>query len=98
MAWETSDRSDRLPSNWRTIRRRILERDGWRCTAVDLGRRCPEPATEVHHFVNRDIHDDDALVSLCARHHRVETQREAAQARHRITRIRPTEQHPGLIR
>ncbi|AKY03312.1 HNH endonuclease [Streptomyces phage Aaronocolus] len=100
--WSGSDRRERLPSNWQQIRRRILRRDGNRCTWVEYhGARCEELATEVDHIVAGDNHDDSNLRSLCTWHHARKSASEGAAAsaakRRRIEkRFRRTEDHPGL--
>lgn len=61
------------------------------------GDRCPRRATDVHHELDAHDHRIEALRSLCAGHHKAETQREAQQAQGRgIARLRPKRPHPGL--
>lgn len=100
-------RSAPLPRNWATTRRRILSRDGHRCTAMidDLAKvqgkkRCNAPANEVDHIIpvdQRGGEHDGNLTSLCAHHHRRKTGREAraSQLRRTPPRSRPEEEHPG---
>ena len=109
MSWETSDRRSRLPANWGAIRRRILRRDGERCTWIDWidGKRvrCPARATDVDHIRRGDDHGDANLRSLCEAHHDRKTAREAAAgmtaaARRKRAEIRkrlrrPVEEHPA---
>lgn len=101
--WEGSDRRQRLPANWPTLRRRVLRRDGGRCTALDrAGARCAEPATDVDHIVAGDDHREANLTSLCGWHHQRKSSREGAAAlaakRRRIAkRFQRTEAHPGLL-
>jgi 5-methylcytosine-specific restriction protein A len=102
--WSGSDRRSRLPDNWQALRRRVLRRDGSRCTARDLttGERCEEPATDVDHIVPGDDHRESNLRSLCGWHHRKKSSAEggAALARKRRQndkKFRRTEDHPGLI-
>lgn len=95
-AWEGSTRRRRLPPDWETIRRRILRRDGWRCTAVDDGRRCSRPASDVDHVQHGDDHRPSNLASLCSYHHRKKSSAEGNAARERPTMRRPPEPHPGL--
>lgn len=103
MAWATSDRRSRLPSDWPAIRRRILKRDGYRCTALMRDRtRCTEEATDVDHIRPGDDHDDSNLTSLCGWHHARKSSREGGQAlaakRKKIhSKFRRTEDHPGSL-
>ncbi|MEU7200278.1 HNH endonuclease signature motif containing protein [Streptomyces sp. NPDC045470] len=99
MAWDTSDRRARLPSDWPQRRAIVLKRDGYQCVATLVdGPRCPEPGTDVDHIVPGDNHDVANLQTLCAWHHRRKTAREAAAAR--ASRPRPSVRraerpHPG---
>ncbi|MGK5520312.1 HNH endonuclease [Micromonospora sp. URMC 107] len=101
MTWEGSDRRARLPSNWGTIRRRILRRDGYKCRQVfSTGERCGAPANQVDHIERGDDHRPDNLQALCAYCHGVKTAGEAVEARRaspRPTRARPAERHPGAL-
>lgn len=103
MPWSTSDRRGRLPDNWPQLRSRILQRDGYRCTARDqYGARCAEAATDVDHISPGDDHREANLQSLCGWHHRVKSSREGAAAsaavrRRHMRRFRRTEEHPGLL-
>lgn len=80
-AWSGSGRRRELPPDWRARRQQVLNRDGHRCTHIDHGVRCPAAATEVHHLGDKHDHRLEMLASLCAPHHRAETQAEAAAAR-----------------
>ena len=85
--WAGSTRSARLPANWRTtLRPFVLERDGYRCTVLVDGVRCPEPATEVDHVTRGDDHRPENLRAICAPHHRAKTQAEATAARAKARR------------
>lgn len=97
--WQGSTRKSRLPSDWPQIRKRILARDGGRCTWIIDGARCPMPATDVDHIIAGDNHDDSNLRSLCKSHHAKKSSAEGGRARRRQNRYRierPNEQHPGL--
>ncbi|WP_275462074.1 HNH endonuclease [Streptomyces noursei] len=101
MAWSSSNRRAGLPSNWDTIRRRTLTRDGHQCTATMRdGERCPTTTgLEVDHIGDRADHTDTNLQTLCAWHHKRKTAGESAAARRRRPRerrARPAEAHPGL--
>lgn len=76
-AWEGSTRRERLPSNWNTIRRRILKRDRHQCQAPG----CRAKATEVDHVINNDDDSPENLQSLCSPCHRKKTQAEAQAGR-----------------
>lgn len=101
MAWSTSRRKEQLPSDWETRRKRILRRDGYRCTAerADTGERCNERANQVDHVDqsrNWD-HSDGNLTSLCEHHHAVKSSSEGGRANAaRYRKKKP--RHPGLIR
>lgn len=91
MSWETSNRRQRLPREWQTIRRRILRRDEGRCYV------CGQSGADgVDHIVPGDDHSDGNLAAIHSRPcHAIKSSREgrAAQPRQR----RPSEKHPGLI-
>lgn len=89
--WAGSTRATRLPPNWKTIRRRILQRDNHRCVI------CGEPATEVDHVIAGDDHAPVNLRSLCVHHHRRKSSVEGNAARWK-NRHREPEPHPGVIR
>ncbi|MFI6444729.1 HNH endonuclease [Kitasatospora sp. NPDC050543] len=99
MAWTNSDRAQRLPKNWPTIRRRILRRDGHACMAVfSDGRRCGMPATDVDHIERGDDHSDANLRALCGWCHQKKSSSEGgtAAASRAVRQARPTAQHPAL--
>lgn len=85
-AWQGSTRRARLPKDWPTIRARILERDGHRCTKITDGQRCANEATDVDHIINGDDHSDANLHALCDPHHRAKTASEGGQASARARR------------
>ncbi|MBA0054284.1 HNH endonuclease [Streptomyces sp. AJS327] len=103
MAWEGSTRRASLPADWPKRRALVLKRDGYQCTATLAdGQRCTAPATDVDHAVARDVHDVDALASLCGWCHQQKTAREAADGRRRAqgrrpSRWRPESRHPGEL-
>lgn len=99
MPWDTSDRLSRLPSNWQTLRVRVLRRDSYRCQARDsLGILCGAPANQVDHIVAGDDHSLDNLQALCRWHHDRKSSAEGHAARRpRPKRARDPEAHPGLI-
>ncbi|WP_407563324.1 HNH endonuclease signature motif containing protein [Streptomyces sp. 184] len=93
-AWSGSDRRARLPSNWRKIRARILERDPI-CKICDV-----RPSTHCDHIAAKtDDHRDVALQGVCGECHGRKSSAEGLAARRadpRPGRRRPPEQHPGL--
>jgi 5-methylcytosine-specific restriction endonuclease McrA len=97
--WRDTARRDRLPPDWPAIRRRILTRDGHRCTWTVDGHRCAAVATDVDHRVNNDDDRDSNLRALCSYHHRKKTAAEgnAAKARLRAAVRRTPEAHPGGV-
>ena len=99
MAWNGSDRRERLPANWPAIRLRVLRRDCWRCMArMSDGTRCSEPATDVDHITPGDDHSPANLQALCRWHHGQKSAREgaAASVAKRASREREREQHPAF--
>lgn len=101
MAWEGSDRLERLPDDWPALRAERLRLDGYRCTKrLPSGKRCPRKASDVDHHIPGDDHRIANLRSLCAHHHARKSAREGIQARRERAkaRKRPAEQHPGEVR
>jgi 5-methylcytosine-specific restriction endonuclease McrA len=97
-AWRGSTRRYRLPPDWKKRRQVVLARDGYRCTWVENGVRCPRPATDVDHIRPGDDHSLTNLRSLCRQHHLSKSGREGRAAhRPRPSRLRPQPPHPGLI-
>lgn len=98
--WDKSNRKERLPSNWNTLRRKALERDGNQCVFTDRYGRCTAKATDVDHIVAGDDHSLENLQSLCHYHHSVKTAFEGHEAwrlKKKKFRQEP-EQHPGYIK
>lgn len=90
--WAGSNRRDRLPSNWRRIRARVLARD---VTCVLCGVR---PSTHCDH-IKAKTDDHTQLQGVCAECHGQKSSREgndAQRANPRPGRKRPDEPHPGL--
>ena len=73
--WGSSNRRGRLPSGWRQIRARILERDDHVC------RVCGGPASDVDHIIPGDNHDFENLQAICKPCHKTKVQLEAAEGR-----------------
>lgn len=109
MAWASSGRRQRLPSNWRALRRAVLIRDHNRCRWIEGRRRCTARATEVHHLVSSqdvgevvDSNHLDDLIAICAEHHRIATQAQSVAKRRSnfVERVGPPidfGDHPGII-
>lgn len=100
MAWETSDRRERLPADWPKRVARVKERDGNRCTwKLPSGVRCPRVGTDVDHRVPGDNHDLRNLQLLCRHHHDKKTQREAWAGRKKKApkKQKRADRHPGLL-
>jgi 5-methylcytosine-specific restriction protein A len=91
MAWEASTRRRRLPPEWDSIRRRILERDGHRCYL------CGRSAVQVDHVRTGDDHRPGNLAAICTPCHREKSAREGGQVTAGRS-PRPRERHPGLLR
>lgn len=92
--WKSSDRKSRLPSNWATIRRKVLDRDVV-CQICKV-----RPATHCDHIeAKTDAHAEDRLQGVCATCHGLKSSREgndAQRANLRPGRQRPEEHHPGI--
>lgn len=103
MAWEGSNRRDRLPPDWELRRLKILQRDSYRCTWIENNRRCPVKIDlEVDHRIPGDDHSDANLRTLCKGHHSRKSAREGVDARAAKRKALKekfggTETHPGLI-
>jgi 5-methylcytosine-specific restriction enzyme A len=92
--WASSDRKARLPSNWRTIRAKVLARD-------PVCRICGvRPSSHCDHIeAKTDDHAEDRLQGVCEPCHLQKSSREGNQARQATAspgRRRPEEPHPGL--
>lgn len=100
MAWETSDRRERLPDDWKQRVAQVWKRDKGRCTwRLPSGARCPRPGRDVDHRVAGDDHRLSNLQLLCGTHHDRKTQREARFGRTRPkVKKRREEAHPGALR
>lgn len=99
MSWDTSDRRERLPRDWKRLRAFVLARDGYRCTAEVHDPRCDGRATDVDHVVAGDDHRPCNLGALSRACHAAKTNRESSirNALRAEQRRRPPERHPGLL-
>ncbi|MFB9529025.1 HNH endonuclease [Nonomuraea roseola] len=76
-SWDGWTRRHDLPSNWTTLRLRILRRDKWTCYV------CGNDANEVDHIERGSNHDPSNLAAICSRCHKAKTARESQEARRR---------------
>lgn len=80
--------------------RRVLERDGWTCQLAYPV--CVRTATAVDHIVPLSVagpagdHDGNKQ-AVCGPCHRLKTRGETIAARHRYSRRRQAERHPGTL-
>ncbi|QES25819.1 endonuclease [Streptomyces venezuelae] len=92
--WQGSDRKARLPSNWSTIRAKVLARD----VVCQICR--VRPATHCDHpKAKTDDHAEDRLQGVCATCHGIKSSAEghaAKAANPPPGRKRPSEAHPGI--
>ena len=69
-------------ATWAATRRRILVRDGFRCTHYEQGERCTETqGLQVDHTTPLSLggtESDENLRTLCTEHHRQKTAKENA--------------------
>lgn len=94
--WRGSDRKARLPYDWETRRRLVLERCGGQCEhRNEMGWRCAGRATDVDHIRRGDDHSLANLQGLCRSHHKAKTAQEGVAAQPRAKR--PPSPHPGLL-
>lgn len=88
------------PSNWRAIRRRIIDRDDEECihcgTSAEAGAEL-----HVHHIVPRAVgesHNDENLVTLCSQcHYAVHGERRSARSPEWEKSVSPDELETDLV-
>lgn len=97
MAWEGSDRRQRLPADWKERVLKVKDRARNQCEwRLPSGKRCPRAGTDVDHRNPGDDHSLRNLQLLCPHHHGKKTASEGVYGR-RVKKIsRPAERHPGL--
>ena len=83
MAWETSDRRSRLPSDWVQRRQEVFRIHGRRCYIVEDGRPCVRESTEVDHVIPSGSDDLSNLRPICHQHHKAKSSSEGWQAMNR---------------
>lgn len=95
MTWYTSDRRDRLPSDWPKLVAQTKARANGRCQASEHEPDCDGIGRECDHIVPGDDHRPSNLQWLSTPCHRAKTTRDN-QARAAL-RWRPAEAHPGAL-
>jgi 5-methylcytosine-specific restriction protein A len=97
MSWSTSDRYERLPSNWEYLKHEVMVRDGGRCQ-IRWDDGCEGEATDVDHVDPGDDHRLENLQAGCGHCHARKSAREGNNAKAKLRRMRkrPTGRHPGL--
>ena len=97
-SWSGSDRKNRLPHNWSTLRNQVLHRDNHQCQAIlNDGTQCVAQGTDVDHIEPGDNHDLTNLQLLCRWHHNKKSSAEGNRNRPRYREQRPSEKHPGVV-
>ena len=86
MVWSTSDRKQRLPSNWMQLRAEVFRLKGRKCYIVTDGVPCTREALEVDHKVPGDDHSIENLFPICTYHHRRKSSSEGWEALRRKRR------------
>ena len=97
MAWDTSTRRQRLPSDWAELRRLTKRRANGKCEADTHAPGCDGTGTDADHKVQGDNHNLDNLQWLSGPCHWAKTRQENA-ARNKANaalKRKPTEPHPG---
>src|SRR5690625_2518294 len=99
MAWHTSTRKGRLPTDWQDLRKACKARAKGRCEADHHDPSCNGVGTECDHIIQGDDHSLTNLQWLSAACHKAKTARETAQrnAARGQARKRPQERHPGAL-
>lgn len=99
MTWHGSDRNQRLPPNWHTIRKAVKDRAAGHCQATRHHPDCNRTGTDADHITPGDNHTLANLQWLSEPCHRAKTATDNAQANRQRARLRrrPTEPHPGRI-
>jgi 5-methylcytosine-specific restriction protein A len=77
--YTNSTRAKRLPSNWKTLRLRILRRDRHTCYV------CGQPADQVDHLNPGDDHSPHNLAAICRPCHMSKSGHEGGVTQGRFT-------------
>lgn len=106
MAWEGSTRRVTLPSNWPSVRRRVLRRDKY-CQYGSLPEdqypygSCARASSDADHKGDPTDHSEENLRGLCRGHHGTRSGIQggsasgASRRARTASRKRPPEPHPG---
>ena len=96
VAWQSSDRSSRLPDDWQLRRAFVAQRAGGQCEGImGDGTRCVEPGRECDHIERGDDHD---ITSARRSRSRVPTSRRCARPeRHAGHRIQDSSRLPAGV-
>lgn len=99
MAWSTSDRRHRLPSDWPDLKARVKARARGRCEADRHDPRCDGTGHDADHIQPGDDHTLENLQWLNTHCHRAKTARESAARNTAAAQLRkrPAESHPGRL-
>lgn len=98
MAWSTSDRASRLPSDWPAIRERVRRRARDRCEASEHEPDCDRIGNDADHITAGDDHRISNLQWLSTACHKAKTARETAERNRARAAMRlRTERHPGAV-
>jgi 5-methylcytosine-specific restriction protein A len=93
VSWSTSDRHDRLPSNWPALVAQVKRRAKGRCEDKHHADGCDGRGTQVDHIVQGDDHSLANLQLLSGPCHDRKTRLDNG---YRAAVKAPTERHPGL--
>lgn len=94
MSWYTSDRRDRLPSDWPARREAAIARAKGRCEAKHHAADCDGKGVEVDHKRQGDDHSPANLQALSTACHAAKTRLDNG---YRAAVLAPVERHPGAL-
>lgn len=104
MAWEGSNRRERLPADWGKLRDKVFARAGYQCQWTErysdgTVERCIQPAEHCDHIRRGDDHRLSNLRALCEPHHDMKSGREGHQASGQrfLPKARKPEEHLGSL-
>ena len=102
--WRSSNRRQELPSDWYSLRKKILARDSYQCQELIYDgknwSKCLKPANQVDHIRPGSDHRDTNLRALCEDCHKRKSSSEGgksyAERRKAISEsFRRVEKHPA---